>query len=71
MIGEKVSEKEREVMAKKFLWREKVSFAPSIVNFTNILLTAFAPISLHKKITNPNCKHIKAAKNTLAQKSCS
>jgi hypothetical protein len=36
----------------------------SAINFTNILQTAFAPISFHQKITNTNCKHIKALKNT-------
>jgi len=31
------------------------------VNFTNILQTAFSPISFWQKITNPNWKHIKTA----------
>ncbi len=34
-------------------------------NFTNILWAAFAPKSFHQKITNPNCKHFKAAQRTL------
>ena len=36
------------------------------VNFTNILWAAFAPKSFCQKITNPNCKHLKAAQRTLA-----
>jgi hypothetical protein len=40
-------------------------------NFTNILWAAFAPKSFHQKITNPNCKHIKAAQKTFVQKNCS
>ncbi len=35
------------------------------VNLTNILWAAFVPKSFHQKITNPNCKHLKAAKRTL------
>jgi len=35
------------------------------VNFTNILLAAFAPKAFCQKITNPNCKHTKAAQKTL------
>jgi hypothetical protein len=35
------------------------------VNFTNILLAAFAPKAFHQKITNPNCKHIKGCQRTL------
>ena len=35
------------------------------VNFTNILWAAFAPKSFCQKITNPNCKHLKAAQRTL------
>ncbi len=38
------------------------------VNFTNILWAAFAPKSFCQKITNPNCKHIKAAQKTFIQK---
>ncbi len=38
------------------------------VNFTNIVWAAFAPKSFHQKITNPNCKHIKAAQKTFVQK---
>ncbi len=38
------------------------------VNFTNILQAAFVPIFLQQKITNPNCKHTKAAQNTLVKK---
>ncbi len=34
------------------------------VNFTNILGATFAPKSFHQKITNPNCKHIKAVQKT-------
>jgi hypothetical protein len=41
------------------------------VNFTNILLAAFAPKSFRQKITNPNCKHIKGAQKTFVQKICS
>jgi hypothetical protein len=39
------------------------------VNFTNILRAAFAPKSICQKITNPNCKHIKAAQKLLYKKS--
>jgi len=39
-----------------------------VVNCNNILQAVFAPISFHKKFTNPNCKHIKGEQNTLAQK---
>jgi hypothetical protein len=35
------------------------------VNFTNDLRAAFVPKSFRHKITNPNCKHIKAAERTL------
>ena len=42
-----------------------------MANFTNILRGAFAPISFCQKVTNPNCKRIKAAQNTFVQKSCS
>ncbi len=35
------------------------------VNFTNILGAAFAPKSFWQKITNPNCKHLKAVQRTL------
>jgi len=38
---------------------------PPVVNFTNILLAVFAPKSFRQKITNPNCKHLKAAQRTL------
>ena len=41
------------------------------INCANILQAAFVPISFRQKITNPNCKHIKAAQNTFIQKSCS
>ncbi len=39
-------------------------FLPPGVNFTNILWAAFAPKSFRQKITNLNCKHIKAAPKT-------
>ncbi len=42
-------------------------FCPS-VNFTNILWAAFAPESFCQKITNPNCKHIKATQKLLCAK---
>ncbi len=35
------------------------------VNFTNIWFAAFAPKSFRQKITNPNCKHLKAVQRTL------
>ncbi len=35
------------------------------VNFTNILWAAFVPKSFWQKITNPNCKHLKAVQRTL------
>jgi hypothetical protein len=35
------------------------------VNFTNILWAAFAPKSFCQKITNPNCKCLKAVQRTL------
>jgi hypothetical protein len=38
------------------------------VNFTNILLAAFAPKSFRQKITNPNCKHIKVAQKNYCMK---
>jgi len=38
------------------------------VNFTNILLAAFAKTSYCQKITDPNSKHLKAAYNTFSQK---
>jgi hypothetical protein len=38
------------------------------VNFNNILWTAFAPKSCCQKITNPNCKHIKAAQKLSYEK---
>jgi hypothetical protein len=34
----------------------------TVVNYTNILRSAFAPIFFPQKITNPNCKHLKALK---------
>jgi len=39
------------------------------VNFTNILLAAFAQKPFCQEITNPNCKHIKGAQKTFVQKS--
>ena len=43
-----------------------------LVHFTNILQSAFAPISFAQKITNhPNCKHLKAGQSTIVQKICS
>jgi hypothetical protein len=42
-------------------------YQPS-VNFTNILWAAFAPKSFCQKITNPNCKHIKAAQKLSYEK---
>ncbi len=38
------------------------------VNFTNILWAAFGPKSFRRKITNPNCKHIRAAQKTFVKK---
>ena len=38
----------------------------AVVYFNNILRAAFALISFQNDITNPNSKHIKAAKNTFA-----
>jgi len=35
------------------------------VNFTNILWAVFAPKSFYQQMTNPNCKHIKAAQRAL------
>ncbi len=35
------------------------------VNFTNILWATFAPKSFCQKITNPNCKYLKAVQRTL------
>jgi hypothetical protein len=50
-------------------WNKKV-FCRSTpgVNFTNILWAAFAPKSFRQKITNPNCKHIKAAQKIFYEK---
>jgi hypothetical protein len=42
-----------------------VKFSPG-VNFTNTLWAAFASKSFFQKITNPNCKHTKAAQKTFA-----
>ncbi len=39
--------------------------------FTNILWAAFVPKSFCQKITNPNCKHIKAAQKTFVRKAAS
>jgi len=47
-----------------------VKLIPIIVNFTNIFQAAFAPVSFHQNIINPNWKHIIVAHNT-KQKSCS
>jgi hypothetical protein len=38
------------------------------INFTNILLAAFAPKSFCQKITNPNCKYTKGAKKLVYEK---
>ncbi len=38
---------------------------PRGVNFTTILWATFVPKSFCQKITNPNCKHIKAVQRTL------
>ena len=43
---------------KVFLWHPGV-------NFTNILWAAFVPKSFCQKITNPNCKRLKAVQRTL------
>jgi len=43
-------------------YQKRYTLSTQVVNFTNILQTAFVPISLHQKMTNPNCKHIKSAK---------
>ncbi len=43
-----------------------MSWVGCCVNFTNILWAAFAPKSFHQKITNSNCKHLKAVQITLA-----
>jgi hypothetical protein len=40
------------------------------VNFTNIYEQLLPQNPYAKKITNPNCKHIKAAQKTFIQKSC-
>jgi len=41
------------------------------VNFTNILLAAFASLLFCQKIIKPNCNYRKASKNTLIQQRCS
>jgi hypothetical protein len=41
------------------------SFGHPGVNFTNVLRAFFAPKAFCHKITNPNCKHIKAVQGTL------
>ncbi len=46
-----------------YLWR----WNPG-VNFTKILWAAFAPKFFCQKITNPNCKNIKAAQKLLYEK---
>jgi len=39
-----------------------------VVNFTNIIKVAFAPIFFCQKNTKWNCKYAKAAQNTFVQK---
>ncbi len=41
---------------------------PPGVNVTNILWAAFAPKTSRQKITNPNCKHLKAAEKNFHMK---
>ncbi len=38
---------------------------PPSVNFTNILWATFVPKSFPQKITNPNCKHLRAVQRAL------
>jgi hypothetical protein len=45
--------------------QDEVFLTTSGVNFTNILRASLAPKAFCHKITNPNCKHIKAAQGTL------
>ncbi len=40
-------------------------FGNFCVNFTSILWAAFVPKSFCQKITNPNCKHLRALQRTL------
>ncbi len=40
--------------------KQRILIENPLVNFTNILWAAFAPKSFCQKITNPNCKHVKA-----------
>ncbi len=47
--------------------KEKYKKVPG-VNFTYILWAAFAPKSFRQEITNPNCKHIKAAQKNFCIK---
>ena len=53
--------------------RDVSSFLKStiVVNFTNILHAACAPVSFFQKITYLNWKNITATQNTFVQKSCS
>ena len=52
-------------------WLFEKYLSALLPSFTNILHTAFAPISLRPKSTNLKCKYRKAARKTFVQKSCS
>jgi hypothetical protein len=48
------------------LWETTVEInLPPGVNFTNVLRASFAPKAFCHKITNPNCKLIKAVQRAL------
>jgi hypothetical protein len=42
----------------------------TVVYFTKFFEQHLCQLPLAKKITNPSCKHIKAASNTFVQKNC-
>ncbi len=50
---------------KCFVWNTLIASLSPSGNFTNILWAAFAPNSFRQKITNPNCKHLRAAQRAL------
>jgi len=55
-------------LSDRIIWRFTTR---PLVNFTNILQTAFAQIFFQQKITKPNCKWKKVSKNNFVWKSCS
>ena len=66
-IGQNVWKKKK-ISTSVLITRCLLSSLRSIINFTNILRSAFALISFRQKNTNPICKPIKAAHNTYVWK---